>query len=249
MIEAQGLKKAFARKGGKRNDAVQAVTDVPFVAQDGQITGLLGANGAGKSTTLRILATLMQADSGWAKIDGVDVNKNPLAAREHFGYLPHNSGLYPRLSAKENIEYYGRLYGLSARQAQNRADELVDLLDMQDIAQRRTEGFSQGQKTKVGLARAMVHSPNTLLLDEPTNGLDVIATRALRKTIRGLRDQGHCILFSSHIMQEVAALCDHIAIICDGKVALAGSVAGIRQLTGQYDLEDAFVVAIGGKLE
>ena len=249
MIEAQGLSKAFAKQGGKRKALVQAVTDVSFVARDGEITGLLGANGAGKSTTLRILATLMKADSGSAKIEGVAVSEKPLEARKHLGYLPHNSGIYPRLSAKENIQYYGRLYGLSAKQAHKRCDELIELLDMQDIAERRAEGFSQGQKTKVGLARAMVHSPNTLLLDEPTNGLDVMATRALRKIIRRLRDQGHCILFSSHIMQEVAALCDHIAIICDGRVAMADSVTGIQERTGQQDLEDAFVVAIGGTLE
>jgi len=213
------------------------------------ITGLLGPNGAGKSTTLRMLATLIRADQGLAKIDGIDVNENPLAARKSFGYMPHNSGIYPRLTAKENVEYYGRISGLSKKEAAYRADELIQLLDMDDIALRRTEGFSQGQKTKVGLARALIHSPKTLMLDEPTNGLDVIATRNLRSIIRRLRDQGHCILFSSHIMQEVAVLSDHIAIICDGKVVMTDSLEGILRETGQNDLEDAFVVAIGGTLD
>lgn len=250
MIEAKKLRKAFSRKGGGRKKQwIQAVAEVSFIAENSRITGLLGPNGAGKSTTLRMLATLVKADQGSAVIDGFDVNQDPLSVRSTIGFLPHNSGVYPRLTARENIEYYARICGLDRATAASRIDELIELLDMGDFAGRRADGFSQGQKTKVGLARALVHRPKTLMLDEPTNGLDVMATRNLRKIIRRLRDEGHCILLSSHIMQEVAALCDHIAIISDGVVAMADSLAGIRQQTGQDDLEDAFVIAIGEELE
>lgn len=250
MIEARQLSKAFRKKGSrKKTDKVHAVIDVGFAADDGRITGLLGPNGAGKSTTLRMLATLIQPDSGTAVIDGYDVRIHPLEVRRQIGFLPHNSGIYPRLTARENIEYYAKICGLTGAAINHRIDELIGMLDMGEIAQRRAEGFSQGQRTKVGLARALVHEPKTLMLDEPTNGLDVMATRSLRKIIRRLRDEGHCILLSSHIMQEVEALCDHIAIISDGRIAMADSLAGIRQRTGQADLEDAFVVAIGERLE
>jgi len=250
MIEAQGLEKAFRKKGtGRKTEWVQAVKTVSFSAADGSITGLLGPNGAGKSTTLRILSTLLRADAGQAFVDGFDVQKNPEKVRQHMGFLPHNSGIYPRLSARENVLYYAHICGMAKREANDRVDELIGLLDMEDFAERRADGFSQGQKTKVGLARALVHKPKNLMLDEPTNGLDVMATRSLRRIIRRLRDEGHCIVFSSHIMQEVAALCDHIAIISDGVVAMADSLQGIRTATGQQDLEDAFVVAIGEQLE
>lgn len=250
MIEARQLSKAFRKKGSrKKADKVHAVVDVSFVAEDGRITGLLGPNGAGKSTTLRMLATLIQPDSGTAVIDGYDVSSNSFQVRRQIGFLPHNSGIYPRLTARENIEYYAKICGLTGSSINSRIDELIGMLDMGEIAQRRAEGFSQGQRTKVGLARALVHEPKTLMLDEPTNGLDVMATRSLRKIIRRLRDEGHCILLSSHIMQEVEALCDHIAIISDGRIAMADSLTGIRQRTGQADLEDAFVIAIGERLE
>ncbi len=250
MIIAEKLHKTFKKKGAKKKkDRVVAVEEVSFVAEDGLITGLLGPNGAGKSTTLRMLATLMQPDGGKASIDGFDIQKDALAVRQQIGFMPHNSGIYPRLTAKENIRYYANVCGLNGASLEKRIDELVDMLDMQDFKDRRSEGFSQGQRTKVGIARALVHKPKTLMLDEPTNGLDVMATRSLRKVIRRLKDEGHCILFSSHIMQEVAALCDHIAIISDGSIALADSLEGIRKNTGQHDLEDAFVIAIGEKLE
>jgi len=249
MIEASGLSKSFRKKGGKKNERVLAISDVGFNAKDGEITGLLGPNGAGKSTTLRILATLMQPDAGQASIDGVDVQAEPTLARGKIGFLPHNSGIYPRLTASENVAYFASISGMPENQIEQRVQELIKLLDMQDIADRRAEGFSQGQKTKVALARAMVHSPQTLMLDEPTNGLDVMATRNLRSLIKRLADDGRCVLFSSHIMQEVAALCDHIAIISDGQIAMADSLEKLRQRTGQEDLEDAFVVAIGESLE
>jgi len=190
-----------------------------------------------------MLATLVTPDSGSARIDGLDVTENQLAVRQQLGFMPHNAGIYPRLSARENIHYYARLCGLSNTQARTRVDELVNQLDMTGFADRRAAGFSQGQKTKVALGRALVHRPQTIMLDEPTNGLDVMATRGLRDIIRQLAHDGHCILFSSHIMQEVAALCDHIAIISNGSIAMEDSLDGILQRTGQNNLEDAFVQA------
>jgi len=246
MIVASELSKRFKRpgtSGRKPEHFVDAVDAVSFTANDGSITGLLGPNGAGKSTTLRILATLVTPDSGSARIDDKDVGADVLAVRRQLGFMPHNAGIYPRLSARENIFYYARLCGLSSSQAKLRAGELVEQLGMQGFADRRAAGFSQGQKTKVALGRALVHRPQTIMLDEPTNGLDVMATRGLREIIRNLSHDGHCILFSSHIMQEVAALCDHIAIISAGRVAMEDTLQGILERTGQTDLEDAFVSA------
>ncbi|MBX2884878.1 MAG: ATP-binding cassette domain-containing protein [Granulosicoccus sp.] len=246
MIEVTGLGKTFSVT---RKQKVTAIHDVSFHAEDGRVTGLLGPNGAGKSTTLRILATLMQASSGTAVIDGYDVHTSPLDVRRRIGFLPHDSGIYPRLTARENVQYYADICGVPVRQSKQRIDELIELLDMQDFADRRAQGFSQGQKTKVALARALVHNPKTLMLDEPTNGLDIMATRGLRNIIRRLADEGHCVLFSSHIMQEIEALCDHIAVISDGTVVIEDSLLGIRSNTGQYNLEDAFVIAIGESLD
>lgn len=246
MIRASGLCKRFKRSGsGKRSSEsyVVAVDGVSFSANDGSITGLLGPNGAGKSTTLRMLATLVTPDSGSAVIDGAEVSDDVLAVRQNLGFMPHNAGIYPRLSARENIHYYARLCGLDSSKAKARVGQLVEQLDMAGFADRRAAGFSQGQKTKVALGRALVHRPQTIMLDEPTNGLDVMATRGLRDIIRALAADGHCILFSSHIMQEVAALCDHIAIISAGRIAMEDTLAGILERTGQDDLEDAFVHA------
>lgn len=246
MIEAHDLKKAFAKPGAsKKSEPVLAVSHVSFTAADGQITGLLGPNGAGKSTTLRMLATLIKADEGRASIDGFDVANDVLSVRKQLGYMPHNAGIYPRLTARENVNYYARLCGMTRRDATKRVDELIDQLGMHKFADRRSAGFSQGQRTKVALARALAHRPQTLMLDEPTNGLDVMGTRGLREIIRDLAKAGHCILFSSHIMQEVSALCDHIAIISDGKIAIEDTLEGIKSRTGEDDLEDAFVRAIG----
>ena len=218
-----------------------AVSDVSFTAANGSITGLLGSNGAGKSTTLRILATLMQPDAGNASIDGFDIIKSRLDVRQTIGFMPHNAGIYPRLTARENIQYYAHICNVAREQSDRRIDQLIQLLDMGSFIDRRAEGFSQGQRTKVGLARALVHSPRTLMLDEPTNGLDVIATRGLREIIKQLAEDGHCVLFSSHIMQEVEALCDHIAIITDGRIAMEDSLQGILSTTRQNNLEDAFI--------
>jgi sodium transport system ATP-binding protein len=237
MIEIQRLAKSFG--------PIPAVRDVSFTAADGQITGLLGPNGAGKTTTLRVLYALMRPDSGRALVDGVDVTASPREAQRRLGVLPDSRGLYGRLSARENVRYFGRMQGLRGAELERRIDDLVRLLDMQEIIDRPTEGFSQGQRVKVAIARAIVHSPQNIVLDEPTNGLDVLATRAMRTIVRRLRDEGRCVLFSSHIMQEVAALCDRVVVVARGQVAAAGTPDELRRATGEASLEDAFVSAVG----
>ncbi|MCP5090314.1 MAG: ATP-binding cassette domain-containing protein [Gammaproteobacteria bacterium] len=236
MIKVDRIHKAFG--------AVRAVRGVSFAAPDGKITGLLGPNGAGKSTTLRVLYTVLKPDAGSATIDGIDVVTDGLRARQRIGALPHGSGLYPYLTARENVAYFARLCGLERSEVDDRVDEIIRLLEIEDIAERRTKGFSQGQRTKVSLARALVHDPQNILLDEPSNGLDVMATRSLRHLISKLKDLGRCLLFSSHIMQEVAALCDNVCIIANGQVAIDDSVDGIRERTGCDNLEDAFMRAV-----
>jgi len=237
MITAKHLSKSFGN--------VKAVDDVSFVAKDGKITGLLGPNGAGKSTTLRMLYTVFKPDSGSAEIDGNDIQGDTLQVKRNLGVLTHGAGIYERLSARENIRYYGAVHGMSGRPLNRRIDELAELLEMQDFIERRTKGFSQGQTTKVALARALVHSPKNVLLDEPTNGLDVMATRGLRKVIKRLKESGHCVLFSSHIMQEVAALCDEIIIISKGTIVAQGSPESLLAATGESSLEEAFVQTVG----
>ena len=236
MIVVTDIQKSFG--------TVKAVRGVSFDAPDGKITGLLGPNGAGKSTTLRVLYTVLKPDEGTAAIDGIDVVQDSLAARQRIGALPHGAGLYPHLSARENIAYYAALCGLDQAEIDDKVNGIISLLEISEFADRRTKGFSQGQRTKVALARALVHDPQNIILDEPTNGLDVMATRTLRGLILKLKDAGRCILFSSHVMQEVAALCDDICIIAHGKVAIDDSVDGIRERTGCDELEDAFVAAI-----
>jgi len=211
MIQIEGLRKHFGE--------VKAVDDIDFTAADGAVTGLLGPNGAGKTTTLRMLYGLMQPDGGRMLIDGADVGIDPQAAQARMGVLPDSRGLYPRLTAREHLRYFGRLQGVEGAQLETRIGELLDLLDMDSIADRRTEGFSQGERVKVALGRALVHNPANVLLDEPTNGLDVMSTRAMRGLIRRMRQEGKCVLFSSHIMQEVSALCDTIVIIAAGRIA------------------------------
>ena len=236
MITVNGIHKSFG--------PVRAVRGVSFDAPDGKITGLLGPNGAGKSTTLRVLYTVLRPDQGSASIDGADVVTEALEARQRIGALPHGAGLYPHLTARENVAYFARLCGLDKAEIDDRVAEIVRLLEIDDFADRRTKGFSQGQRTKVSLARALVHDPQNVILDEPSNGLDVMATRSLRSLILKLKDTGRCVLFSSHVMQEVAALCDDICIIANGQVAIDDSVDGIRNRTGCEDLEEAFVKAI-----
>ena len=237
MIEVQGLHKSF---GAKR-----AVDNVSFSARDGEITGLLGPNGAGKTTTLRMLYTLMKPDSGTVLVDGRDAVREPLAVRRTIGVLPDSRGIYKRLTARENIEYFAALQGMDAEATRSSCDTLIATLGMQEIAGRRTEGFSQGERVKTAIARALVHAPRNVLLDEPTNGLDVMATRSLREFLRGLKSAGRCVLLSTHLMQEVAALCDRIIIIAHGRVVADGTPEQLRALAGEQQLEEAFVKLIG----
>jgi sodium transport system ATP-binding protein len=241
MIAAEHLHKTFKTKTGP----VKAVDDVSFHAADGQITGLLGPNGAGKTTTLRMLYTLMTPDQGRVSVDGIDAAADPVAVRRRLGVLPDARGVYKRLTARENIAYFGKLHGMGDALVAERIAVLSRALDMEDILDRRTEGFSQGQRTKTAIARALVHDPRNVILDEPTNGLDVMTTRALRGFLQQLRAEGRCVILSSHIMQEVAALCDRIVIIAHGTVVAAGSAEELRAQTGEDNLEDAFVRVIG----
>jgi sodium transport system ATP-binding protein len=237
MIEVKNLHKAFGK--------VVAVDGVSFTARDGEITGLLGPNGAGKTTTLRCLYTLMRPDRGQVLIDGIDAATDSVAVRRRLGVLPDARGLYKRLNARENIAYFGRLQGLDAARIRSRSDALIAALDMADFADRRSEGFSQGQRVKTAIARALVHDPRNVILDEPTNGLDVMATRAMRQFLKQLKAEGRCLLFSSHIMQEVAALCDRIIVISKGRVIADESPDALRAQTGEANLEDAFVKLLG----
>ena len=237
MIEIHGLRKKFG--------SVEAVRDVSFSAKDGTVVGLLGPNGAGKTTTLRMLSGLMRPDAGTIHVDNADVVADPIGVQKYMGHLPDSRGLYPRLTPLEHIEYFGRLHGVDARALAERTKALVERLDLKETANRRVAGFSHGERTKVALARALVHQPRNVILDEPTNGLDVMSTRSVRDLIRGLRRDGCCVLFSSHIMQEVSALCDRIVVIAQGKVAADGTPDELRQLTGHENLEDAFVALSG----
>jgi len=237
VIEATNLKKHFGR--------IAAVRDVTLRANDGRITGLLGPNGAGKSTTLRILYTVLAPDSGDALIDGISAIREPLEARRRMGVLPHGAGIYPNLTARENVLYFGALHGLSRTDRKHRAAELIRLLEMEEFADRIAKGFSQGQRVKTALARALIHRPRNVLLDEPTNGLDVMAVRSLRRLLGRLRDEGHCVLLSSHVMQEVSALCDEVIVIAHGIVVASGTPQEIRARTGESGLEEAFVHLIG----
>ena len=239
MISVSNLKKSFG--------AVQALKGVTFQAADGEVTGLLGPNGAGKTTTLRVLYTVLKPDAGTATVDGFDILRQPQEALCRIGALPDSHGLYPRLTARENIRYYGRLHDLSGAALEAQIERLVKVLDMQEFVDRRTEGFSNGQRVKVSIARALVHDPKHVILDEPTNGLDVMSTRAMRDFICRLREEGKCVLFSSHIMQEVSALCDRVMVIARGEVVASGTADELKRATGQENLEDAFVAAIGSE--
>lgn len=247
MIEVAALRKRFVQGRGRKARTVDAVAGVDWVAHDGAITGLLGPNGAGKTTTLRIVAGLIEPDAGSARVDGIEVARDPRAALARMGVLGDARGLYPRLSARENIVYYGRLHGMSADAAAARAETLAAMLDMAPLMDRRTEGFSQGERMKTALARALVHDPPNLILDEPTNGLDVLATRALRDTLRRLRDeQGKCIVFSTHIMQEVERLCDEVVVVAHGRTVARGSVQALNARAGHADFEESFVALAFG---
>ena len=237
MIEVRDLHKAFGK--------IIAVDGVTFSARDGEITGLLGPNGAGKTTTLRCLYTLMRPDRGQVIVDGIDAATDALSVRRRIGVLPDARGLYKRMSARENIAYFGRLHGLDEATIRQRTDVAVAALEMAEFANRRSEGYSQGQRVKTAIARALIHDPNNVILDEPTNGLDVMATRAMREYLKRLKREGRCVLFSSHIMQEVAALCDRIVVIAKGRVVADDAPEVLRAQTGEANLEDAFVKLIG----
>jgi sodium transport system ATP-binding protein len=242
MIEVQQLSKRFSQGRGAKARVVQAVDGVSFSAANACITGLLGPNGAGKTTTLRMVAALLPPDGGRISVDGIDVAQQPAKALARMGVLSDARGLYPRLTARENIVYYGRLHGMATAAAHARVDALAAMLDMQPLLERRTDGFSQGERMKTALARALIHDPPNIILDEPTNGLDVLATRSLRQALRRLRDEtGKCIVFSSHIMQEVERLCDEVVVVSHGRTVARGSVPELLARTGQTDFEESFV--------
>lgn len=237
MIDVKSIAKRFGE--------VEALNDVSFAARDGRITGLLGPNGAGKSTCLRVICSILTPDSGAVTVDSIDVSADPLEIKRRLGVLPHSAGLYPLLTGRENIRYFGELHGTPRETLEPRIDSLIERLELSDIADRRAKGFSQGERTKVALARALVHEPSHLLLDEPTNGLDVMATRSLRRWLNELRKDGRCIVLSSHIMQEVTALCDDIVILAHGRVVAEGTAEDLKQRFDQASLEDIFVETVG----
>jgi len=240
MIVVDGLVKTFGKRG-----EIRAVDGATFTADDAAITGLLGPNGAGKTTLLRMLATLIPPDAGAASIDGLDIVRERDGVRGRIGVLSDARGLYARLTARENVRYYGRLHGLGGTALEVRIDALLGQLGLAALADRRTQGFSQGEKMKVAIARALVHDPATIMLDEPTSGLDVMSIRGLREQLFALRAAGKCILLSTHVMQEVALLCDRIVILGHGRVQAAGTGAELLARTGEASLEDAFVRLLG----
>jgi sodium transport system ATP-binding protein len=236
MIEIRNLRKAFG--------AVKAVNGLSLIAEDGRVTGLIGPNGAGKTTAFRTIYGLLLPDSGVVRVDGIDVAADRLAAQRRLGALPDVRGLYPRLSGREHIRYYGELQGLGGAELERRIDALIARLGMAEFADRRARGYSRGEELKVALARALVHQPHNFILDEPTNGLDVVSSRAVRALISELRDRGHCILLSSHIMAEVSALCDYLLIVSEGMVIAEGTPDELRRRFGAHDLEDVFIATV-----
>jgi sodium transport system ATP-binding protein len=237
MIETHEVRKQFG--------AVQALGGVSFKARDGQITALLGPNGAGKTTLLRLLVGLLKRDHGSIAIDGVDPERDPMAVRKNIGFLTDQFGLYERLSTREYLAYFGELNGMAGAALGARIDEVADLLQMNDILERRAKGFSQGQRIKVALARTLLHRPRHLLLDEPSRGLDVMSTRALRSALTALRQDGCCVIMATHVMQEVIHLCDDVIVIAKGHTVAQGSPEELCRRTGIANLEDAFVSLVG----
>jgi len=233
MIEVQNLVKHFG--------PIRAVDGVSFVCRDGEVFGLLGPNGAGKTTTLRVLATMLQPMAGTARVDGHDVLREPTEVRQAVGVLPETVGLYGRLTAREQLRYFGRLYGLADAALERRIEELLAMLEMTEYADRRCEGFSKGMRQKVALGRALIHDPKTMILDEPTAGLDVMSARSVRDFINRFRQEGRCVLLSTHVISEAERLCDRIAIIQKGKILIQGTPDELRQRTGEENLEEAFV--------
>ena len=237
MIEVNNLHKSFK--------TVKALDGLSFQANDGEITGILGPNGAGKTTCLRTLYGLLKADEGNAIIDGIEVSKQPLDARAKLGIFPDKFGLYERLTAYEQIDYFASIHGMTGNTKKEAINSIIKDLDMEELAHRKTAGFSQGQRMKVTLAQALAHQPQNFVLDEPTRGLDVMSTRVLRDYLNKFKEKGHCILFSSHVMQEVAALCDRVIIVANGRLAAQGTPEELCALAGEEQLEEAFVKLIG----
>ena len=222
MIQVQNLSKSFHNR--------PVVRSLSFTAPDGAITGLLGANGAGKTTTLRMICGVLQPDSGSVTTGG-----------DSTGALLDHIGIYPRLTVRENLAYFGMLHGMPPAVLAERVNQVLAALGLEAIADRRTAGFSQGERMKTALGRAMLHAPKNLLLDEPTNGLDVPTVRSLRDVLRRLRDAGASIVFSSHVLDEVRALCDRVVIVDHGRLVAQGSPAELCRQTDSASLEDAFV--------
>ncbi len=241
MIEVEALTKHFG--------AVRAVDGVTFCARDGEVLGLLGPNGAGKTTTMRLLATVLRPTSGTACVDGHDLLHAPEAVRAAIGILPENWGLYGRLTPREHLRYFGRLYRMDGAGLDRRIDELIGVLDVCEYADRRCDPFSKGMKQKVALARALIHNPKTMLLDEPTSGLDVMSARGVRDLIRRFRDEGRCVLLSTHLLGEAEPLCDRIAVMRRGKIVALGTPGELQRQTGQATLEEAFVQLVGAEAE
>ncbi|MES2822149.1 MAG: ATP-binding cassette domain-containing protein [Pseudomonadota bacterium] len=239
MIRIEKLSKSFC--GAKKAPQIHALKNISLELYDGEITGILGLNGAGKSTLMRLIYGLLQPTHGEIFIDGISVTKAADTARKQLGVLPDDTGLYKRLTARENIRYYGELQGLSGTVLEKNITQLITWLGMETIAERKAEGFSLGERMKTALARSIVHKPQHILLDEPTNGLDVITTRAVRKLLHELKAEGRCVLFSSHLMHEVSGLCDRVIVIANGEIVADGSVANIIAAGNTDNLEDAFV--------
>lgn len=243
MIEINKVAKSFASKKG----TIEAVKSVSLTARDGQITGLLGPNGAGKTTTMRLLYGLLSPSRGSVRVDGVDIQEDKIGVRRRLGVLPDTRGLYPRLTARENVTYFAELNGLTPNDYEPELDRLIQNLEMSDFIDRRCEGFSQGQRTKTAIARSVIHRPQNIVLDEPTNGLDVMTTRGLRRFLLNCKAEGRCVVLSTHIMQEVAALCDHVVVIAKGEVMAQGSPESLKEQAQRDSLEDAFVHLIGSE--
>jgi sodium transport system ATP-binding protein len=241
VIRVEGLTKTFITGRGAQRTVIHAVRGVSFTAPDGAITALLGPNGAGKTTTLRMVSTLVKPDSGTAAVGEADIVRDELRVRADLGVLSDARGLSTRLTARENIRYYGELRGMGGPALEERIGALANLLEFEPLLERRTEGFSTGEKLKVALARALVHDPRHVLLDEPTNGLDVVSARALRRMLVRLKESGKCLVFSSHVMQEVEALCERVVVVAHGQTMHEGTVEALKTRTGKASLEDAFV--------
>ena len=238
MIEAVNLRKTFQ---DKKRGQVRAVDDVSFVCRPGQIYGLLGANGAGKTTTLRMLATILEPTDGTARLCGHDIVLHPERVRANCGFLSTATALYPRLTAQEMVEYFGRLNGLDAPTLKKRVDEIFERLDMNGFRDRRCDQLSTGMKQKTSIARTLVHDPPVMIFDEPTLGLDIMTARTIIEFIRECRDRGKTVIFSTHVMREVEKLCDIVGIIQNGKLLSEGTIEQLRQRQGVNDMEEIFV--------